>query len=150
MSLNLNEVEQSRTVVVYANISNAGVQQYPWVQDLSNLGFQPDFAVIRSISANMPTANQTDSVYAVWSDLNNDYIATFPGKVSTSAVQTVIPIKKPIGQVSFNLYEVQTVASPNPNSLGAVTALGGTWKLTLTLEFVKLANYKWLHKVQSR
>lgn len=142
MSYSLKDVEQTKTVLVFANISNAGTEQFPFIHQIQNLGFQPDFFIVRSVTVNMTLANQTDNTYAVFSDLVNDYICTFPGVASTNNPNAVFAIKKPVQQATFDIKEVDTVASPNPNQLIAPT-LAGDWFIEILIEFIKLADYKY-------
>lgn len=134
MSINLQDVEDVKHVVVFQCISNAGTPKPNFTWNQNNIQFQPDFVIIRQITLNYGTTNT--NVYVLSCDITNDPIASFcPSTGVSFHPQTLIATKKPIQQMTFSIGQVTTT-----NTLGTPT-MAGTWMIAIEMDFIKLKKY---------
>lgn len=129
MSINLSEVEDVRKVIITQQISAAGVPVYNFTYDINNLGQQPHFAIVRAVDAISDTLNR--NIYVLESSLTDAPLCTFTGSGYSEFPNSLIPIRKPIQQIRFNLSQV---GSPT-------LTLGGAWMLAITIDFIRLKSY---------
>ena len=138
--MNLSEIEYCRSVVIPANIVSGGTIKPNWSFTINNLGFIPDYAILTSVHSITDVA--TNYQFAI--QCNDFYPEPFISIACADLsynVQTVIPLKKPIQTLNFQISEVQTDNSLAPiNPLGTSTST--PWWISLTFDFVKLKNKK--------
>lgn len=110
----------------------------------ANLGFQPDFAVVKAINFNSLQAVSAN-LYLIKSNLNDNFIGTFYPQTATdcrtsSTNNRVILLKKPIDLITFGMYQVNTTSGNSvgtPTQMAALTSLA---TLTVEIDFIQVKN----------
>ena len=136
--MNLSEIEFCRSVVIPANIVTGGTLKSTWNFSINNLGFIPDYAILTSVHSVTAVPTEYQFVITCNDFYPNPFVVTGCDDVSYN-VQTVIPLKKGIQQLNFQIQEVQT-----DNSIGSVdiTHVSTPWYVSMTFDFIKLRNKK--------
>jgi hypothetical protein len=136
--MNLTEIECCRSVVIPANIVTGGNVKPTWTFSINNLTFIPDYAILTSVHS--VTAVKTDYQFAITCNdfYPNPFCIVACDDVSYN-VQTVIPLKKGIQQLTFQIGEIQT-----DNSVSSIdpTHISTPWFVSLTFDLVKLKSKK--------
>ena len=136
--MNLGEIECCRSVIIPANIVTGATLKTSWTFNINNLDFVPDYAILTSVHS--VTAAKTDYQFAITcNDFYPNPFCSIPCDDLSYNVQTVIPLKKHIQQLNFQIGEVQT-----DNSIGPVdiTHTSTPWWISLSFDFVKLKSKK--------
>ncbi len=143
----LSEISNVAQRSFFNQISNGATLLQPnWTSNVVELGFQPDYCVIRSVIYNT-SSDQDRSIYTVTSSLsNNQAMVSFPGS-STTAAGAVFPnisnpqklIKlnsQPISSVSFAIYTYKTDGTNTITTSGL--AAGNNSSILIEVDFLKL------------
>ena len=128
-----NVIQISRNLTFYGALSLAGVVNSN-VACPANIGFEPDYAVIKHITINTDQANY-DNVYVLFSSLDlGSPITSFgiPGNITPNLL--INCNNKRVDQLTFF---VSQVGSTTTSTLGA-PSLPGTWFMGITIDFIKL------------
>jgi hypothetical protein len=131
------DIQDTRTITVNWCASNAGVIQPPYAILLNNLQFQsPDFVRLDLFSIANSFTN--DSLYVVQSNLTEtDPIISFTGETTFPInLSTLIAIKKPISQLTFQVQMLNTA-----NQL-VDPVFAGTVFISITFTLIRLNKYK--------
>tara|TARA_Y100000310_G_scaffold51328_1_gene47320 strand:- start:1329 stop:1781 length:453 start_codon:yes stop_codon:yes gene_type:complete len=147
MSFKLSEIEKINSRSFFNQISNSGtLLQTSWNQNV-DLGFSPDFAIVRTVVYN--TLSTADAqIYDVLSSLNsNESIATFPGSNSIVG-DTIAPIisnpqqliklnGEPLSSITFNIVTYTTTGT-NKRTTPSTMAATEESSIMLNIDFLKL------------
>ena len=137
MNLNLSDIEISKNVQIYQQISASSIASPNFNFPVTNIDGVPDFAIIRSIVVNGTSTGTTANNYVLVSDLSSDAIASFSGSFGTQNPQTLIKLgTKPIQSINFWVYQIATPSSSNNyNGLLAPT-LPANWYINVSIDFI--------------
>ena len=149
--MNLSEVENVKNVTFVNTITNnTGSSQLSWSQPISGFHFGPDFAIIKSIILNTTHINDKN-IYAIWSSITNDVIASFGGNNSANeAVLQMTPniLLKLNGNPQQTIqFQLMTYKEDGTNQLTGISSNTGIATLvdytniSITIDFIKLKTH---------
>lgn len=154
--IDFNHIKDIKNEIVMWTLSDGTATHFTRNHPIKNMYFQPDVAVIKSITYN--TTNTTDNgfIYLIESNLNNSLIGSFY-ELDTSSTgmvtepNTIIMIKKPIDGISFQLYQVGT-STTNFNTKVPVTGIAAATVATLTIsiDFIQVQNDHGPYKIHDQ
>lgn len=136
--MSLQEIEKVRSVLIPATIVNGATLNTSWDFSINNMDFIPDYAILTSVHS--ITGGATNYQFAITCfDMYPAPFISVPCANISYNVQTIIPIKKFVQNLKFQIGEVQT-----DNSIGAIDPVhvGTPWTINLTFDFVKLKSKK--------
>ncbi len=144
----LSEINDVAQRSFFNQITNTGaLLQTNWTSNVNDVGFAPDYAIIRSIIYNTDTmADQ--QIYTITSSLNNHQsIASFPGS-NVAAATSIMPIisnpqkliklkEQSLNSINFSLF---TYATDGTNKLATTSgiAAGIASSILIEIDFIKL------------
>ena len=142
MSLSLSEVSRSVPRLFFNQINNSGgtLMQTNWTSIVKELGFSPDFAIVRSVSYNTDSTGDK-TIYSILCDLsNNDEIATFVGSNTyTGSPQTLIKLGgSPIQSINFSITGHSTDGTNTKNPASSTLVNTDYSSVSILVDFVKL------------
>ena len=143
----LSEINNVAQRSFFNQISNGGaLLQTTWTSNMNQLGFSPEYAIIRSVVYNTDSTADAQ-IYTVVSSLNNyESVASFPGSNAVAAL-SIMPIivnpgkliklnNNPLNTVSFAL---NAYASDGTNSVAAPGMVAGqNSSILIDVDFIKL------------
>lgn len=151
MSINLKDIDKVANRSFFNQISNSGATllQTSWTTNVRELGFSPDFAIVRTIIYNtLSTADQ--QIYQLNSSLS-DYqaLGSFPGSNATvgasiapiiSNPQNIIKLEanRPLGSVSFNISSFATDGTNARASANDTMATAEESSIIIEIDFISL------------
>ena len=149
MAVPLNKIERIANRRFFNQISNSGgdLLQTSWSQNIKELGFAPDFAIVRTIIYN--TASEADpQIYEIKSSLvGYDSIGSFPGSNTTEdgAIAPIISnpqrvLKLSGGQLNSISFNIVSFATDGTNISAAPDGLAVTEQSSILIEidFIRL------------
>jgi hypothetical protein len=149
------KIEDSKQLVVNIPLSYAdggGDTIVPnWTQRITNLYFQPNFAVLKSVNVMTELANIDDFTYQLNSSLSDDPLCTFTNNNAPPFnPNTIVSIRKPIDQITFRISRVTIPTNANARSLGVAPGTpvlvpptpAGHVIVSLTFDLISIKDYK--------
>lgn len=157
MSFSLSDIKDITSVVFFNQVNDgASLQKTSWVEDGIDLGFSPDFAVVRTVDFNT-TSEGKSTQYEVQSSLSkNRSLATFSGNSNdewsrpiVSNPQQLIKLDgNPIDSANFKIMTYETDGTNKRKAPDSTNPLGtGVSSISISIDFIQLKRPQSVFKV---
>lgn len=139
--MNLSEIDLVKNYSITSSLTDitGNIFTPNFETQLTDINWQPDFAILRNVSLSCNTGAYMPTVpLVIWSSLNYDYIGTLgspSGTFNNIHMDRVIPVKQKVNGVQFQMFKIsggKKVGISSTDIPGANTAI------SLDMDFIKL------------